>query len=87
MQFVRNTIILMIGRDDRNRAYSAKDVDGVVSFELKDSKYFYCSGSTMRTITGKDNVIYYDSHGNKHCTNGIRYGGDIIKPSRSFFDQ
>ncbi len=30
----------------------------------------------------ENNVIYYDFHGNKYCTNGIKFGGDIIKPSK-----
>lgn len=30
----------------------------------------------------ENNVIYYDAYGNKYCTNGIRYGEDIIKPTK-----
>ena len=37
---------------------------------------------TQDSLGKENNVIYYDSHGNKYCTNGIRYGSDIIKPSK-----
>jgi hypothetical protein len=30
----------------------------------------------------EDNVIYYDSHGNKYCTTGIKYGQEFIKLSK-----
>lgn len=52
--------------------YIQNDYDGI-----------YGDLSLTQDSWGKENnVIYYDSHGNKYCTNGIKFDGNIIKPSK-----
>ncbi len=73
---------------DNSEAISRKDTsllsrNGYHLYIQNDFDSIYGDMSLTEDSWGKeDNVIYYDSHGNKYCTNGIRYGGNIIKPSK-----